>query len=141
MTRFPGEVRAGELATIKEIVTARADDDDAVLLLGDFNTPPSERHVWSGDVGVSHDTGFADGAFSWGQRTLRDAFAPVHGWADCEGVCTSKNGDRSLWIDYIFHDASLAPMDRSDVSAPAGAIPDLAHPSDHLPLACTFRFS
>ena len=55
-------------------------------------------------------------------------------------MCTSKNGDRSLWIDYIFHDASLAPMDRSDVSAPAGAIPDLVHPSDHLPLACTFRF-
>ena len=97
--------------------------------------------MWSGDVGVSHETGFADGAFSWGQRTLRDAFEPVHGWAPAEGVCTSKNGDRSLWIDYIFHDGQLAPMERSDVSAPAGAIPDLAHPSDHLPLACTFRFS
>ena len=93
-------------------------------------------------MGFKHDTGWGgDGAFSWGDRTLRDAFAPVHGWADCEGVCTSKNGDRSLWIDYIFHDASLAPMERSDVSAPAGAIPDLVHPSDHLPLACTFRFS
>ena len=141
VTRFPGEVRAGELATIKNIVAERAARDDAVVLCGDFNTPPSDRNVWSGDVGVSHETGFADGAFSWGQRTLRDAFAPVHGWADCEGVCTSKNGDRSLWLDYIFHDASLAPMDRSDVSAPAGAIPDLVHPSDHLPLACTFRFS
>ena len=142
VTRFPGEVRAGELATIKNIVAARADDDDAVVLVGDFNTPPSDTHVWSGDVGFKHATGWGgDGAFSWGDRTLRDAFAPVHGWADCEGVCTSKNGDRSLWIDYIFHDASLAPMERSDVSAPAGAIPDLVHPSDHLPLACTFRFS
>ena len=75
-------------------------------------------------MGFKHATGWGgDGAFSWGERTLSDAFAPVHGWADCEGVCTSKNGDRSLWIDYIFHDASLAPMDRSDSGTGANGAP------------------
>ena len=39
------------------------------------------------------------------------------------------------------HDAALVPSDRSDVSAPAAAIPDADHPSDHLPLACTFSFA
>lgn len=140
VTRYPGEVRAGELATVKGIVGNIASKEDAVVLCGDFNTPPGDAHVWRGDVGVTHATGFTDGAFSWGARTLRDAFEDVHDWGDAAGVCTSKNGDRSLWIDYIFHDGSLAPVDRSDVSAPAGAIPDLVHPSDHLPLACTFRF-
>ena len=67
VTRFPGEVRAGELATIKNIVAERAARDDAVVLCGDFNTPPSDKHVWSGDVGFKHATGWGgDGAFFWG---------------------------------------------------------------------------
>ena len=48
---------------------------------------------------------------------------------------------RRLWIDYMFHDARLAPADLSDVSVPANPIPDLVHPSDHLPLACGFRWA
>jgi len=41
----------------------------------------------------------------------------------------------------MFHDARLAPADLSDVSVPANPIPDLVHPSDHLPLACGFRWA
>jgi len=50
-------------------------------------------------VGVAHDTGFDKGAFRWGDRELRDAFESVHGWAAAPraDVCTSKNGDRTLW--------------------------------------------
>ena len=116
----------------------------AVVVCGDFNTPPDEAATWSGAIapGCEFDTGFADGAFTWGGRVLRDAFEPAHGWQGARtDVCTSKNGDRTLWIDYLFHDAALVPSDRSDVSAPAAAIPDADHPSDHLPLACTFSFA
>mmetsp|Transcript_19275 Transcript_19275/g.60322 ORF Transcript_19275/g.60322 Transcript_19275/m.60322 type:complete len:431 (+) Transcript_19275:594-1886(+) len=99
VTRYPGEVRAGELAKVREILAEAAAPEDAILMCGDFNTPPADAHVWRGDVGVAHDTGFDKGAFRWGDRELRDAFESVHGWAAAPraDVCTSKNGDRTLW--------------------------------------------
>mmetsp|Transcript_25085 Transcript_25085/g.75304 ORF Transcript_25085/g.75304 Transcript_25085/m.75304 type:complete len:455 (-) Transcript_25085:6-1370(-) len=146
ITRFPGEVRSGELARLKALVEEAVEPGDAVVLCGDFNTPPDEAGVWTGDLGpgCGFDTGFdvEARAFRWGGRVLKDAFEDAHEWAGAsEAVCTSKNGDRTLWIDYLFHDATLVPGERSDVSAPAAAIPDVTHPSDHLPLACSFKFA
>ena len=141
VTRYPGEVRAGELAAIKRVVERVAEPGDALLFVGDFNTPPTEVRTWRGRLDDHHatfDTGFDDGAFAWAGQTLRDAFEAD--WRDA-GKCTSRNGDRTLWIDYMYHStAALAASDRSDVATPPNAIPDLDHPSDHLPLRCAFTW-
>ena len=137
VTKHPGEVRAGELARIKAIVEAAVEPGDALVFMGDFNTPPSDARVFEGRVGDGFDTGFADGGFAWAGRTLRCAFEAD--WAD-ESKCTSRNGDRKMWIDYLYHDRTLEAVGRSDAMAPPRAIPDEARPSDHLPLAATFKF-
>jgi len=137
VTKHPGEVRAGELARIKTIVEAAVEPGDALVFMGDFNTPPSDARVFEGRVGDGFDTGFADGGFAWAGRTLRCAFEAD--WAD-ESKCTSRNGDRKMWIDYLYHDRTLGAVGRSDATAPPRAIPDEARPSDHLPLAATFKF-
>ena len=36
--RYPGEVRAGELAAVREAVATWAGGGDALVLTGDFNT-------------------------------------------------------------------------------------------------------
>ena len=56
VTRYPGEVRAGELAKVREILAEAAAPEDAILMCGDFNTPPADAHVWRGDVGVGAGT-------------------------------------------------------------------------------------
>ena len=95
------------------------------------------------------DTGFADGAFGWvdadgGALELREAFADVHAWGDASAAApnhaTSRNADRTEWIDYVFHTpATLTPTARSDTAAPDAAMPSETHPSDHLPLAVAFE--
>ena len=94
-------------------------------------------------MGFKHATGWGgDGAFFWGERTLRAPSRPCDGWADCGACVTSKNGDRSLWIDYIFHGQSWWCPDGQERRLSAGRRdPGPRAPSDHLPLACTFRFS
>lgn len=104
-TRYPGEVRARELATIRDRVQRSVLPGEAVCLAGDFNTRPYERHVFTGRVpaaggaaGVSGDevvveTGFllphegGPAAFDWtrsdgsaGGAVLRDLYEDVHGW-------------------------------------------------------------
>ena len=73
---------------------------------------------------------------------LRDAFEGIHRWGDAPapGHCTSRNADRTEWIDYVFHTpATLTPTARSDTAAPDAAMPSETHPSDHLPLAVAFE--
>ncbi|KAH8079228.1 hypothetical protein JL720_9494 [Aureococcus anophagefferens] len=139
VTKHPGEVRAGELARIKAIVEAAVEPGDALIFMGDFNTPPSDARVFEGRVGDGFDTGFATAPRGrrCAGRALRCAFEAD--WAD-ESKCTSRNGDRKMWIDYLYHDRTLEAVGRSDATAPPRAIPDEARPSDHLPLAATFRF-
>lgn len=143
ITRYPGEVRAGELATIRAVVERTCEPDETLLFLGDLNTPPDEADTWRGACVAPGRaplaTGFDAGGFEWGGRRLRDAFERDHAWAAPADKCTSKNGDRTQWIDYIFYEpAELAPAAWSDMTAPPTAIPDAENPSDHLPLLCAF---
>merc|ERR1719272_1094316 len=90
---YPGEVRAGELATIRSLVrrigigtTAR----EGFLLLGDFNTRADRLDVFSGRVAhrdgcepmLAFDTGFdmASKTLDWmpGGSRLRESFAATH---------------------------------------------------------------
>ena len=166
---FPGEVRAGELATMKQVLVelssssssssrvVAADDDDAVLLVGDFNTNAAEAiEIFSGRIQASDsetnvrefETGFnvKNKTFQWGSHTLKDAFTNIHQWGLAvgeEGYCTSRNANRIEWIDYIYYDCNKLddPLHLSKCHTPGQMIPDKENPSDHLPLTATFRFS
>ena len=161
--RYPGEVRAGELVALRELVTSNVrgggggdQSGAALLLMGDFNTPPGDAAVFEGRPPAAAAglpppprlaTGFSGGAFGWADADgapleLRDAFEGIHRWgADpAPGHCTSRNADRTEWIDYVFHTpATLTPTARSDTAAPDAAMPSETHPSDHLPLAVAFE--
>jgi endonuclease/exonuclease/phosphatase family metal-dependent hydrolase len=154
--RFPGEVRAGELATLKALVEERTDQDDAVLVVGDFNIDAKMAPLlFSGSIKSSNsdtntektlqlDTGFDNEKFLWGPHALEDAFRNVHQWGDTVGegrFCTSRNAERIEWIDYLFFDSrKVRPNYVSLSKTPPCAIPDQEHPSDHLPLFATFEF-
>ena len=81
---------------------------------------------------------------------LRDAFADEHKGGKAvatrrrsvtavDGLrCTSVNADRINWIDYVWY-SGLQPMSLSSTAVPATQLPSPEHPSDHLPLAVTFR--
>mmetsp|Transcript_13634 Transcript_13634/g.21783 ORF Transcript_13634/g.21783 Transcript_13634/m.21783 type:complete len:323 (+) Transcript_13634:1-969(+) len=65
---FPGEVRAGELATMKRECPIHIKKGESVILAGDFNTQPHELELFTGNIppAVEHsgktalkiDTGF-----------------------------------------------------------------------------------
>lgn len=132
---YPGEVRAGELATIQNVVRTRAASVDGapptVVFLGDLNTEPTERSVFAGVVPLSSNRADVDAPST---RTLDtglaanddddDADAPplAFRWTDARGApcvlrnafadeqrkgtgCTSRNADRCSWIDYVWYTA------------------------------------
>ena len=153
--KFPGEVRACELAALKGLVESNAQADEAVVLTGDFNTDAKEAlAVFAGKFeSLSHpgtscefETGFdrSTKTFKWGSHVLEDAFVQSHQWGNGVGEgkhCTSRNANRIEWIDYIFHDGKqLYPMELTKCATPPALIPDEQHPSDHLPLTAKFRF-
>jgi endonuclease/exonuclease/phosphatase family metal-dependent hydrolase len=153
--RFPGQVRAGEISSLKALAESRIQLDDALLLLGDFNTNARvAKNIFSGDISASDsnkivrlDTGFDidSGQFLWGgSHALSDSFSDVHKWGEGVGVqgnCTSRNAVRIEWIDYIFHDHDrLRPVSLSDCTTPPSLIPNEKHPSDHLPLFAKYEF-
>lgn len=157
-TRFPGEVRAGELAAIRDLVAARVPAGDAILVLGDYNLEP-QRNIFLGRLASSQsedplviDTGFReDGSFHWRTKdgapvTLCDAFAPVHnGWDQALGACSSCTNLRREWLDYCFYTpAHLRVVRRPlrDVHRTQDQpMPDTANPSDHLPLKLDVTFN
>ena len=154
--RFPGEVRAGELAALQRLVKEHAESDDAVILLGDFNTDAqSAKEIFSGLIPSTNpntkevcefDTGFdvTKETFVWGSHKLADSFSKVHKWGEGVGEkkqCTSKNANRTEWIDYIFYDKErLETLFLSNCQSPLNIIPDEIHGSDHLPLLARFQF-
>ena len=160
---YPGEVRAGELGAIGDLVASRAEDGDDVLLLGDLNSDAGgdARTVFGGRIGSSVgdggldgngappfrevDTGFdaEAGAFRWGPHLLSDTFAEVHRWGEDVGEgkhCTTRNAERIEWVDYLFHGQGLRPVCKSVNRTPMELIPDERNPSDHLPVWATFKF-
>mmetsp|Transcript_28492 Transcript_28492/g.37281 ORF Transcript_28492/g.37281 Transcript_28492/m.37281 type:complete len:207 (+) Transcript_28492:2-622(+) len=164
--KFPGEVRAGEIAAIRLLVEqsiAKNDgDDDAIVWVGDMNTDASiGETLFTGKIlstsssktsnkedFVTFETGFdsATKRFCWGNSNyhLSDAFADLHQWGDGVGEgkhCTSRNANRIEWIDYIFHDTDrLKVVDKSELRTPSKMLPDESNPSDHLPVIATFEF-
>ena len=154
--RFPGEVRAGELEALQKLVKEQVELNDALILVGDFNTDSkSAKQIFSGKIPISDEeskevcdfnTGFDvdKETFIWGSHQLKDSFAKVHKWGGGVGEnkhCTSRNANRMEWIDYVFFDQErLETVFLSDCQTPLNPIPDQVHPSDHLPLISRFQF-
>ena len=157
--KFPGEVRAGELVQLRELVEAHVEPDDALVFVGDFNTDAMvANEIFAGNI-LSNcvgdggnpelcrfETGFEveSRSFVWNSHILQDAFEDIHQWGQGVGegkYCTSRNANRIEWIDYLFYDKDrLHPLFLSDCQTPSNMIPDETHPSDHLPLFSKFRF-
>lgn len=74
-TWYPGEIRAGELATLRQLVARHVCAGEGVVLAGDFNTRPFERNVWSG-VSPLVDTADAGAAGPAGGGGAGSAAAP-----------------------------------------------------------------
>ena len=132
------------------------------VLLGDFNTAPDELDVFSGKIKpcASHNnpssapriisTGFCkdDVSFKWAdvhgnEVKLVDAFAKVHENKKVKH-CTSRNADRSSWIDYIYHTEDtlrVAKDGLSDTRVPETNIPNETYGSDHLGLTVGFEWN
>jgi endonuclease/exonuclease/phosphatase family metal-dependent hydrolase len=142
---------------MKALVESHTHSDDAVVVLGDFNTDAKvAKTLFSGQIAESPtgnslddrmlqiETGFQEGTFLWGPHVLEDAFRDVHQWGTGVGVdkhCTSRNAVRIEWIDYILYSSKkLRPQILSACKTPPSATPNLEHPSDHLPLFATFEF-
>lgn len=164
---FPGEVRAGEIATVRSEVQRFVSSGEALLLVGDFNIDAQDRHIFSGQLqnatgqSLKIATGFEAGddgcKLHWQAKgahgetcsmCLREAFEPVHRWgagvgpASEGGHCTSINGERVEWIDYMWYsEQALALRHRSDLSTPAQVLPNAEQGSDHLSIAAVFKFT
>lgn len=152
--RYPGEVRAGEIAAIRRRVLLSLLPFDDVVLTGDFNThlvpDHAETHVLLGQAGPAViDTGIIaegiDYVARWGPLELREAFAPTHRWGAAvgsgdDGVCTSFSAGRCTWIDLMWHSAGLAVVQTCGYRTPSAHIPDETHGSDHLPISAVLRF-
>mmetsp|Transcript_1996 Transcript_1996/g.7704 ORF Transcript_1996/g.7704 Transcript_1996/m.7704 type:complete len:452 (+) Transcript_1996:303-1658(+) len=162
---YPGEVRAGELRAVREVLRARVPPGEAVIFAGDFNTDARELSVFEGRLKskatgdmLEVPTGFvaSDGgcsrALEWhaGEASLRmrEALEPIHQWGAgvgpagaAGGHCTSTNAERTDWIDYLWYsEGLLEPVALGDLRTPSSPIPDRQHGSDHLPIAARFQF-
>lgn len=164
---FPGEVRAGEIATVRAEVQRFASPGEALLLVGDFNTDAQDRHIFAGqlqnatgqslEIATNFEAGEDGCKLHWQAKgahgetrgmCLREAFEPMHRWgagvgpASEGGHCTSINGERVEWIDYMWYsEQALALRHRCDLSTPAQALPNAEQGSDHLPIAAVFEFT
>lgn len=166
---FPGEVRASELAAAKRILSQMISANEAVLLLGDFNTDANDFvRVNSGQLTsvvnsdtLSIDTGLVE-ELSGGERQLllrwplaggcdlhlREVFETYHRWGlgvgprASGGHCTSLNAQRVEWIDFVWHSQELLrPLAVSDTTSLAEPIPDRTQGSDHIPVAVRFDWA
>ena len=163
---FPGEVRAHELTTIRNVVQEeqRRQRCDAVIFTGDFNislvdnesenelnvllgrirSVPLQEHVRA----LEAPTGFVieegRGLLDWQGASMREAFEDVHSWGAGVGpgrVCSSYSSKRCNWIDFMFYTAdSLELKAHSNNRTPPNPIPAEGFPSDHLPISALFEF-
>jgi len=159
-TKYPGEIRAGELASLKRVVEEHTGVNEAVMLMGDFNIQPMEHDIFANQLKNQSNqdnamyTSFkqqsnGDWVFDWRKNgrgaLLADAFAGRHGWRDPtpgdQKHCTSRNSERCEWIDYVWYSpAQLELVDLSETRIPPNPIPDITEPSDHLPLGVRMKF-
>lgn len=167
---FPGEVRSFELAAAGRALQEIVPPDQALVMLGDFNTDAREFVSIHGSPlrsvngrSLQADTGLEVSSKDGGEQQLQlrwprvgregpdlllaEAFEPIHRWGKAVGSradgghCTSLNGERVEWIDYIWYSKSqLMPLAVSDTLSPARPIPDKEQGSDHVPVAVSFAF-
>lgn len=157
---FPGEVRARELASIREYVQAERQRQacDAVIFTGDFNIslsahkPDDELHVFlgklqSGDEKCEVPSGFNEEfrVLDWPRESpMRDAFEDIHKWGEGVGhggTCSSFSSKRCNWIDFMFYTAETLQLKKtSENRTPPNPIPAQGYPSDHLPICALFEF-
>jgi len=149
MNKYPGEVRAGELKFIREIVEKKLSehtDIQAVIFSGDFNIDiTSDLSMLEGQIPGYQKipTGFQSRALHWGKFTLLETHANVHKWGEnfTGNVCTSYNVSRCSWIDMMWYsNHSLVVEQYSQNFTPKSQIPDKDNPSDHLPISAIFSF-
>ena len=141
-----GDVRAGELRRVKDLCTEHVKSEEALILCGDFNTSCSRLDIFSGSsAGIETNFNVNTKAFEWWEdESLVEAFESHHEWSD-ENLahrCTSKNKNRTEWIDYMFYTPnSLRVIAKTDNYTPAHSIPDASedYPSDHMPIGVLFE--
>ena len=110
--RFPGEVRAGELARIRQLFAAQVTDVNgpmAALLIGDFNTSAGDKSVFAGQLTASDgaeprelliDTGFDGQRFSWMDADGESAFGNT-GSVSREGDASTDSNRMNFGNLYI----------------------------------------
>eukprot|EP00457_Paulinella_chromatophora_P003174 gb/GEZN01003180.1/.p1 GENE.gb/GEZN01003180.1/~~gb/GEZN01003180.1/.p1 ORF type:complete len:626 (+),score=61.13 gb/GEZN01003180.1/:146-2023(+) len=158
---YPGEVRASELAFIRQVVAENVPSEDALVFLGDMNSEPTQKEVWSGRPCRPEDpsdclrinTGFGcvsqevcgmDWTGPNGKGSfMRDGFDSLHRWGDAaEQYPTSFTLLRSARIDYIFYSTNTLYVKAIPVQArPIKVVPHETEPSDHLPLVLDLDFT
>lgn len=141
-----GDVRAGELKKIKDLLTQKMKSKEALILCGDFNTSCSRLDIFSGSsAGIDTQFNVNTKAFEWWERDrLVEAFESHHKWShdNLARRCTSRNGNRTEWIDYVFYTPrSLRVIAKTDNYTPMNSIPDASddYPSDHMPVGVLFE--
>jgi len=165
---YPGEVRSGELAILRNIVEQHGTVDhvpaekQSTILCGDFNTCPDEIHVFNGNLphidsnfpNRTINTGYhpKSHSFQWSTKRaskdsadslhLREAFTNIYkGKQKHHG--TSRNADRSSWIDYMWytpHSLQVSKDGLSNTRIPDTNLPNEQYGSDHLALTVGFQF-
>jgi exonuclease III len=145
-----GYIRANELRTIKDICVKHCESKKPLILSGDFNTPCSRLDIFSGSS-ANIKTGFDIDTKSfqwWKQNCLVEAFESHHGYSENDDVvserCTSKNKNRTEWIDYMFYTPkTIHVVAKTDNFTPAHPIPDASddYPSDHIPIGVLFELA
>jgi mRNA deadenylase 3'-5' endonuclease subunit Ccr4 len=125
----------------------------AVVLTGDFNSTPMSgciQFIKNGSLEKDHADRIADeGAIAFPFETLshslglRSAYESVLG---IEPAFTNVTHRFAGTLDYIFHSKAMIPLcvrglpSLHECRAEKG-LPNLVHPSDHLPIAATFQLS
>ena len=154
LTRYPGELRAQELAFAARHLADRVDPEIPVVVCGDFNTCPDDHGVFAGDVGcperIATQFHWDDMQRTWRPRqkqsgpglVLHEAFADLHSWGRNTSVCTSRTSKRAQWLDYIWYSPSTlrAHQRSSGLSSARGEppLPSVVEPSDHVPMGQVF---
>ena len=131
-----GKVKMAEVKLINDKIAeytgGNLTETDGIVFAGDFNTIYKNGYNDRGIFGAGFTGSFSNG--------LTDVFVTT----GKERSVSSVNNTRSDWIDYIFSkNLTIETLDYEELTTGGTVtyIPDATHPSDHIPISCTFKFS